>query len=98
MATEEANAVNSPGKDILGSAIDNNGLGTTDRDVVIEHEDPPPVILTAEQALENLSQEHERVLGYVADLEASNSSLKNKVNQLENQVATGIKLNIISLF
>ena len=47
------------------------------------------IVLTPEQALNALTEEQKRNLDYIDQLETSNSSLKNTVNQLENQLATG---------
>ena len=47
------------------------------------------IVLTPEQALNALTEEQKRNLAYIAQLETANSSLKNTVNQLENQLATG---------
>ena len=48
------------------------------------------LVLTPEQALSALTEERKKDLEYIAQLEATNSSLKANVNQLETQIATGM--------
>ena len=64
-------------------------LGGGETEEVIDYPAGGDIVLSPEQALVALTEEQRRNLEYIAQLEASNSSLKATVNQLENQLATG---------
>ena len=45
--------------------------------------------MSAQEALAALNAEHLNAINYIAQLEGVNVSLKNTINQLETNVATG---------
>ena len=50
-----------------------------------------PLIMTPEDALRSITAENQKLVAHIESLEATSNGLKNTINSLENQIATGIK-------